>query len=223
MSEGNEPPKEKIQLFYNCLFMIWNVACLWFILCYEPHMFSREKIYDSYVAQTIRGRLPAWMEYAEDVDFYFIQDEEESVCTACAYNNVSLFLRDPDIYIYTDGLCSNELLGRLEYCVYHEVGHSIDYKNGEISGTDHFRRAVDKTVEMWQDLPEGAYHWRSRGEMVANFPGILGNPSTESGWGGYHELYAVLHETNYLIQIPPPLQTYFKDFIPWIWYGEEIQ
>jgi hypothetical protein len=220
MTEEKATPNKKTDYFFYLL-LVWNIAALWYALCYEPQMFDREKIHASYVAQTIHGRLPAWIEYSEDVDFYFVENESESSRAACTYNNMSLGFRDSDIYIYTNDLVSDELFGRLEYCVYHEVGHSIDYKNGEISGTDHFRSAVDKTVEMWQDLPEGAYHWRSRGEMVANFPGILGNPSRESGWGGYHELYAVLHETNYLIQIPPPLQAYFEDFIPWIWYEAE--
>ena len=189
----------------------------------EPEMSNREKISPSYVGQAVNGRrrLAPWMEYLDDTTFYFVEGEEEDprACTYITKNN--RFGRNASIYIWTDGLEEREYYGRARFCVIHEVGHHIDYSRGRISRTDEFRRAVAQSTILVYDLPEGAYHWRAWGEFVAHFPGVNGNPLHDTGWGGYGELYASLHEVDYLIQIPPPLQTYFKDFIPWGWWGED--
>lgn len=170
------------------------------------------------IADYAPKRLDAWVDYVDELKFYLAPSSSEK--NESVFCNYFHYIFGPTsrarVEIYLNRIHSRDMLVQ---CIAHEVGHHIDYILEEVSQTDLFQRAVTKSLEMLADLPEGPYHWRMFGDMISRFPGVNGNPRTEiSNWGGYRELYARLHEVNYLIQIPPPLQVYYKDFIPWIWY-----
>lgn len=184
---------------------------------------KRELIMPKYVYEALPGRFYPWLVYASEISFYFVDDDmRKDDRDLCFYDHGSP-LGTADVYIYADEARPFDYFAMPQLCVHHEVGHYIDDARGRISDTDEFRRAAQLSIELWENLPEGAYHWRYIGDRLAHFPGINGNPPVpcedcSSEWGGWRELYAELHEVDYLIQIPPPLQKYFRDFIPWIWW-----
>jgi hypothetical protein len=196
--------KEQILFILLCPVAIY-VWCFW-----DPPPLTRKatRIDSAVVDRALPQRFRTWYEYALDLDYY---EDARRLDSSCGYKNSwgPLFGKD-DIYVH--GIENID-------CLAHEVGHHIDDLWG-VSKSDEFRHAVETSIALWENLPEGAYHWRWRGETVAEFPGINGNPLTSTEWGGYGELYAYLHEIDYLIQMPPPLQKYFEDFIPWGWWGK---
>lgn len=190
---------------------VFSILILWVIPAYvycffdpRPTWAKAVRIDTATVDQALPWRLRAWHKYALDLDYFVDGDRPDSLCS---YDGGPLPLLNRD-NVLVHGI------ENIEICIAHEVGHHIDRKLGRVSESDGFRRAVALTIILVADLPEGTYHWRWKGEMVANYPGINGNPmiGDDKDWGGYHELYADLHEVDYLIQIPPPLQVYFEDF-----------
>lgn len=205
--------KKKSSNWFNLIFVAVLLIEAYMIFFWEP-VGDKTRIHELYVYDALRSspRLHPWMEFADDLDYWLVEREH----AACSFRS-GLYGRTPDILIHTQDITQEEWKGRLDWCLPHEVGHYIDDELGGVSQTEEFQQAAELSIIMWENLPEGEYHWRFTADMVSSFPGVNGNPRDENGWGGYRELYAELHMTDYLIQMPPPLRPYFDEFIPWIW------
>lgn len=195
---------------------------------WEPGMlFDRVPAPEQYRREATPPRLNDWNLQAERVNVYFVDhwygmNPATDRCFYAAYPTLLSLLRSPDIYVYIGGLSQSDYRDRLADCYAHEVGHYIDQRNGWISNTHEFQREVMDSLILLNSLPEGGeIHWRGTAHWIATFPGVNGNPLEGGTWGGYRELYAELHQVTYLIQIPPPLQHYFKDFLYWSWNSLE--
>lgn len=206
--------------WFNIFIILMLVVEGWFIFGYERGMTERTKIHDLFVYDALRSktRLHPWMEYADDIDYYYKEELSAGNKTAgCSfsYSAIIRFTRTPDVYVYTKNKSLEDWQSTLEWCVHHEVGHYVD-SDRNVSTSDEFREAVDLTVLMLENLEDGRhYRWRYTADLIASFPGLFGNPLMNEYWGGYGEVYAELHTVDYLIEMPPPLRTYFEEFIPW--------
>ncbi|MCK5548581.1 MAG: hypothetical protein KAI64_06175, partial [Thermoplasmata archaeon] len=190
-------------------------------LVYEPSSSGRVKIHDLYVydALRVKPRLHPWLEYAEDIDYWYKEKKGNGDSGAsCSFHypgpDLMGVLRTPDIYVYTEEKSLDEWEPLLQWCVHHEVGHYVDNQLS-ISSSEEFQEAVKLAMLMLADLPDEEYRWRFSAQVISEFPGVFGNPPYDGGWGGYRELYAYLHDIDYLIEMPPPLRNYFDEFIPW--------
>jgi hypothetical protein len=193
-------------------------ALLCFLFSARPGWLNRKvQIDQRYVIEGTQLRLHPWLEYIDEIEFYFTEQHPSGDPIYCSYSPGFGPLQNSIIYVYTNNVELWDYEQKVKNCLHHEIGHHIDRRN-RISRTDDFKRAAALSVAMWAELPEGAYHWRMYGKMVAEFPGLWGNPLDENEWGGWKELYAELHEVDYLIQIPPPLQRFFKDYLYWNWW-----
>jgi len=211
--------KKKIDWFNIFIILILAVEG-WFIFVYERGMPERTKIHDLFVYDALRAkpRLHPWMEYADDIDYWYKEELRAGDKTAgCSFSDSRLikFTRTPDIYVYTRDRGLEDWKLTLNWCVHHEIGHYID-SILDVSGSEEFQDAVDLTILMLENLPEDReYRWRYIAEGLPLFPGLFGNPLLNEYWGDYGELYAELHDIDYLIEMPPPLRKYFDEFIPW--------
>lgn len=216
MAEVAEAEETKGWAIPEWLFWLaWIGLWAWFALFFEYTAFrGRVPISDIYVSQVMNDRLHPWLEYAEEIDYWFTEfPRSKHSFASCSYSR-GLGPRTPDIFVYTGKLELWEWKSRTYYCLKHEIGHHIDYRRGRISQTERFRRLVARSIVMWVPTPPNAGHqWYWTGKRIAEYPGINGNPLDENGWGGWEELYATLHEVNYLVEIPPPLQEYFTEFL----------
>lgn len=202
--------------------VVWMVM-LFFILAFDPGMLDkRTAVPERTMEQAMPPRLDAWMRYAEDLDYYYVDAlswlvgrPSGAICNYKGYPRSLKGFRTEVVYVTISGLASNEFADRLQGCIAHEVGHHIDHSQGWLSKTNRFERHVMASLRLLNELPMvGEHRWRWTGYRIAEFPGINGNP-LDGGWGGYVELYASLHFTDYLIEIPPPLRQYFVAFVPW--------
>ena len=210
----------------DVIFWFWVSVALYIIFLWEPYNFqNRTRVCDLCVYRSLetKPKLPAYLAYADDIDYWFIGDETRRLGDAqasCSFSGAIAdgpfgIFRTPDILIFIDEDEPESWQGLFDWCVFHEIGHYIDQKL-HVSSSDEFHQAVELSILMWQNLPsDKTYVWQWVGEKIATFPGINGNPLAYDVWGGWVELYADLHDVNYLSEMPPPLRKYFDEFIPW--------
>jgi hypothetical protein len=197
---------------------LWYVFIFFICMIFQPSMFEkRQPVPDRYVDQGTQQRLAPWLNHIEHIEFQFI-DTDPNRPASCAYSNGHGPFRTDKVFVYTHDIRIDEWEWQAAWCVKHEIGHHIDRESGMISNSKQFQYLVNRSIIMFYEQPPNTGHWWGTGRMIVEFPGVNGNPLNENGWGGYGELYAKLHEVDYLIQIPPPLQVYFKDYIRWIWH-----
>jgi hypothetical protein len=205
----------KLKKVFKDSLVWWLIIAVefWFLMIWEPGSGGRKSIHEYYVYEAYRAspRTVAWLDYADDLDYWFIEKDN----AACSFSDAGGFLRKPDVYVYTVDLDDGEWKSMFEWCLPHEVGHYIDSELGDISGTEEFQEAVELSIIMWENLPPGVeVKWFHTAEGMARFAGVNGNPLPEGAWGGYKELYANLHDVDHIEEIPPPLRSYFEEFLP---------
>lgn len=213
---------KKLKPVFRILYWILMI----FLLTVEPYQYRREPLTKDQVDNALpKGYLPAFYEHASELDYYYLDREtpffgkvdETTVCFL--QYNIFAFWQSSDVYVIKEVcVCEQESLSNLP-CLAHEIGHAIDYSNGNVSETKEFREAVDLSIEMLKDDRSEYCSWCFVAEQItAEFPGINGNPlrrSSKGEWGGYKELYADLFAYGFsLDMIPPPLRIYYQDYLP---------
>lgn len=199
---------------------LWYAFMFFMCAIFQPSMLEKRlPVPDRYVVQGTGLRLTPWLNHIEHIEFQFI-DTKLNRPASCAYSHGFGPLRTDKIFIYTHDIRLDEWEWTASWCVKHEIGHHIDRERGMISDSKRFQYLVNRSITMfYEQSPSDARHWWNTGKQIVEFPGVNGNPLNENGWGGYGELYARLHEVDWLIQVPPPLQEYFVDYIDWTWHN----
>lgn len=190
---------------------------LWGYSEFPYDFFGREPLTNEQIQEAVpEGYLPKFYEHVEDIDFYFIEEDAFPqwlrnrliANSRCRFSPPGAPWKSPDVYIIKrpteePGFC----------CFTHEIGHYIDYRNGEVSDSKEFREAVELTIQMYGEtslvsLCSGIE------QPIYRFPGINGNELLGGIWGGYSELYARLFELRQITNIPSPLRPFYEDYLP---------
>lgn len=222
---------KKLKPVFRILYWIFMIYIL---LIGEPLQFWREPLTEDQVINALpKGYLPSFYEQVDELGFYFL-DRKIPVSwiigkrTACflRYNYKFAFWKSSDVDVYVvkePHMSGQETLDNYS-CLAHEIGHVIDFRNGNISRSKEFQEAVDLSIEMLEDDSIGFCSWCYITEqIIAEFSGINGNPLERifrGKWGGYSELYADLFAYGFTLDlIPPPLRIFYQDYLPW--YSQE--